>query len=347
MSKFDVLIIGGGPVGMASAVEARLAGFSAAIIEQRSGTVDKACGEGLMPGALPLLKRLGVTPVGRDLVGVTYRSGTHAVSHRFSGGAGMGMRRTTLHDALKSRASELGVVFIEDTLDSITQGISEVTATCSSGESFGGNYLIGADGLHSKVARLAGLYKELPGKRLKRYGIRQHFAAAPWSEFIEVYYTRNAEVYITPVSDDQVGVAVLGPRTTDFEATIASLPDLALRLRGARPSSQRSGAGSFPQLTAARTKGRILLVGDASGYVDAITGEGLRLGFAQARAAIQCIQENKPHLYERRWRQVSRDFRVLTKGLIAVANSPLRMAIVPLASRFPMLFGLIVNRLAR
>ena len=201
--------------------------------------------------------------------------------------------------------------------------------------------------MHSSIAKADGLVKALSPKRSKRFGIRQHFQVAPWSEFIEVFYTKTAEVYITPVSEDQVGVAVLGPKSTDFDETIASIPELAGRLRGASPASQRSGAGSFPQLTTARTKGRILLVGDASGYVDAITGEGLRLGFAQARVAIDCILRDKPASYEKAWRRVSRDFRILTGGLISAANSPVRMAIVPLASRLPWVFGLVVNRLAR
>jgi flavin-dependent dehydrogenase len=347
MNSPNILVVGGGPVGMACAIEARLAGLSVTVIEQRAGTVDKACGEGLMPGALPLLRRLGVTPVGRDLVGVTYRSGKHSVSHRFAGGSGMGMRRTALHDAMRGRALELGAVFETDSVHAVSQDLASVVVECASGARLEASYLLGADGLHSSVSKMVGLYKEAPANRKKRYGIRQHFDAAPWSEFIEVYYTKSAEIYITPVSDGQVGVAVLGPRGTDFEATIASVPELAKRLQGKSPSSQKSGAGSFPQLTHGRTKGRILLVGDASGYVDAITGEGLRLGFAQARVAIECILEEKPAKYERRWRLVSRDFRVLTQGLITLASSPIRMQIVPLASRFPALFCFIVNRLAR
>ena len=300
-----------------------------------------------MPGAIPLLARLGVFPKGRDLAGVTYRSGGHAVSHRFSSGVGKGVRRTELHGSLRSRSDELGVVFVEASVSYVTESESGLVASCSSGQNIQGRYLIAADGLHSSIAKAAGLVKALSPKRSKRFGIRQHFQVAPWSEFIEVFYTKTAEVYITPVSEDQVGVAVLGPKSTDFDETIASIPELAGRLRGASPASQRSGAGSFPQLTTARTKGRILLVGDASGYVDAITGEGLRLGFAQARVAIDCILRDKPASYEKAWRRVSRDFRILTGGLISAANSPVRMAIVPLASRLPWVFGLVVNRLAR
>jgi flavin-dependent dehydrogenase len=347
MTDYDVIVVGGGPVGMAAAIEARLSGLSAVVVEPRSGAIDKACGEGLMPGAIPLLARLGVYPTGRDLAGVTYRSGGHAVSHRFSSGVGKGVRRTELHGSLRSRSEELGVVFVEASVGSVTESESGLAASCSNGTNIQGRYLIAADGLHSSIAKAAGLVKALSPRRSKRFGIRQHFHVAPWSEFIEVFYTKTAEVYITPVSEDQVGVAVLGPKSTDFDETIASIPELAGRLEGAAPASQRSGAGSFPQLTTARTKGRILLVGDASGYVDAITGEGLRLGFAQARVAIECILSDKPASYERAWRRVSRDFRVLTGGLISAANSPIRMAIVPLASRLPWVFGLVVNRLAR
>jgi len=332
---------------MAAAIEARLSGLLAVVVEPRSGIIDKACGEGLMPGAIPLLARLGVFPKGRDLAGVTYRSGGHAVSHRFSSGVGKGVRRTELHGSLRSRSEELGVVFVEASVGSVTETESGLVASCSNGNSIQGRYLIAADGLHSSIAKAAGLVKVLSPRRSKRFGIRQHFHVEPWSEFIEVFYTKTAEVYITPVSEDQVGVAVLGPKSTDFEQTISSIPELAGRLRGAQPASQRSGAGSFPQLTTARTKGRILLVGDASGYVDAITGEGLRLGFAQARVAIECILSDKPASYEKAWRRVSRDFRVLTQGLILAANSPIRMAIVPLASRLPWVFGSVVNRLAR
>jgi flavin-dependent dehydrogenase len=347
MTSYDVIVVGGGPVGMAAAIEARLSGLSAVVIEPRSGVIDKACGEGLMPGAIPLLARLGVYPMGRDLAGVTYRSGGHVVSHKFSSGVGKGVRRTELHGSLRSRSDELGVVFVEASVSSVAEADSGLVASCSNGESVSGRYLIAADGLHSSIAKAAGLVKEVSPRRSKRFGIRQHFHVAPWSEFIEVFYTKTAEVYITPVSEYQVGVAVLGPKATDFDETIAGIPELAERLEGAAPASQRSGAGSFPQLTTARTKGRILLVGDASGYVDAITGEGLRLGFAQAKVAIECILINKPASYEKAWRRVSRDFRVLTQGLISAANSPIRMAIVPLASRLPWVFGLVVNRLAR
>jgi flavin-dependent dehydrogenase len=347
MTEYDAIVVGGGPVGLAAAIEAKLAGLSVVVIEPRSGAIDKACGEGLMPGAIPLLERLGVSPSGKPLVGVNYRGAQRSVQHRFTHGPGLGVRRTELHTQLTRRAHELGVVFMSAAVDEISQEQHSVTAHCGEGATVRAKYLIGCDGLHSSVARLVGLSATVRSGRKKRYGIRQHFEVTPWSEFIEVHYTAHAEVYITPVSDHQVGVAVLGRKANDFDETIAQLPELARRLEGALPASERSGAGSFPRITKRRTVGRVLLVGDASGYVDAITGEGLRLGFAQARAAIECIGHDSPKNYERRWRQVTRDFRVLTYGLVSLANSPLRGLIVPISARFPALFGYVVDRLAR
>jgi menaquinone-9 beta-reductase len=347
MIEYDAIVVGGGPVGLAAAIEAKLAGLSVVVIEPRSGVIDKACGEGLMPGAIPLLERLGVFPSGKPLIGVNYRGAQRSVHHRFSQGPGLGVRRTELHTQLRQRAEELGAAFKTAIVEQISQDMSWVSAHCGQSGAVRARYLIGCDGLHSSVARLAGLSATVRSGRKKRYGIRQHFEVTPWSEFIEVHYTAKAEVYITPVSDHQVGVAVLGRKANDFDETIAQVPELSGRLEGALPASDRSGAGSFPRITKRRTAGRVLLVGDASGYVDAITGEGLRLGFAQARAAIECIGKDSPKTYERRWRQVTRDFRVLTYGLASLANSPFRSLIVPISARFPALFGYVVDRLAR
>jgi len=108
-SDVDVIVVGGGPVGLASAIEARLAGLTVAVVEPREGVIDKACGEGLMPGAVPLLARLGVDPEGMPLRGVSYNTPRHRADHLFSTGLGRGVRRTVLHSALSARAEELGV----------------------------------------------------------------------------------------------------------------------------------------------------------------------------------------------------------------------------------------------
>lgn len=336
----DVLVAGGGPVGLAAAIEARLAGFSVTVIEPRGGVIDKACGEGLMPGALPLLARLGVDPEGMPLGGVSYRRGTTHADHRFETGPGRGVRRTTLHAALAARAEELGVERVTGKVVALEQHADGVTAA-----GIRARWLLGCDGLHSAVRSLAGLERGAP-RRGRRFGLTRHYELAPWSDLIEVHWAPRAEVYITPLAPDLVGVAFLGPPRTDPDATIAAIPELAGRLRGVAHGGTR-GAGPFRQRASRAGTGRVLLVGDASGYVDAITGEGLRLGFDQARAAVACIVEGRLGEYDRDWRRITRAFRVITRDLVGAATSPLRPAIVPLACALPGLYGSIVERLAR
>jgi menaquinone-9 beta-reductase len=338
---YDVAIVGGGPVGLVAAIAARLAGLTVVVIEQRDGAIDKACGEGLMPGALPLLERLGVDPRGMPIRGITYNQGTRSVSHRFAGAPGRGVRRTTLHEALARRAGEVGVERVVARVESLSQEAGEVSVAGTSAR-----YLLACDGLHSSVARIVGLALPAP-KRSRRYGIRQHYAMEPWADTVEIYYGRRAEIYVTPIAANEVGIAMLGGQHTDFEAAIADIPELAARLAGVPEASSRRGAGPFRQRTRSRTAGRVLLVGDASGYVDAITGEGLRLGFAQALAAIDCIVADDPARYEVDWRRITRDFRVTTTALVRFATSPLRRAIVPLSAALPGRFGAVVESLAR
>lgn len=336
----DVLVAGGGPIGLAAAIEARLRGLTVTVLEPRASAIDKACGEGLMPGALPALWRLGVDPVGFPLRGVTYRAGDARADHLFASGIGRGVRRTVLHAALAERARELGVRTIGSKVESFVDDGQGVTAG-----GLRGRYLIGADGLHSSVRRLAGLERS-PG-RARRFGIRRHFRMEPRSELIEVYWTAEAEAYVTPVGDGVVGVAVLGRQGTKFDSVIAGIPELAERIRGHEPASELRGAGPFGQRASGRSAGRVLLVGDASGYVDAITGEGIRVGLAEARVAIEAILGDDPRSYDRAWAAETRGFRLLTGGLVAAARSPLRGSIVPMAVALPRVFGGIVERLAR
>ena len=334
----DVLVVGGGPVGLASAIEARLAGLTVVVIEPREGPIDKACGEGLMPGALPLLHRLGVDPAGRILRGVSYRSGSSHADHEFRSGVGRGVRRTVLHRALAARADALGAGRI---VARVTDVVDEPGGVAAGGVT--GQWLLACDGLHSMARRAVGL-QGAPARRA-RYGIREHVAVAPWSDLIEVHWTPLAEIYVTPVDDTTVGVATLGPRGVGLDDALAFAPALARRLEGAPRVSERRGAGPFGERARRPSSGRVLLVGDASGYVDALTGEGLRVGFEQARVAVASLVGGVP--YDAEWRRVTRTFRRLTRGLVAVAESPVRGAIVPVASALPGLYGSIVERLAR
>ncbi|MHA7135302.1 NAD(P)/FAD-dependent oxidoreductase [Oerskovia turbata] len=399
MTDTDVLVVGGGPVGLAAAIEARLAGLDVVVVEPRTGPVDKACGEGLMPGALRALHALDVDPEGHVLRGISYRDPRRHADHLFTHGQGRGVRRTTLHAALADRAASLGAVTVAGRVERLDQDAETVTAAGISAR-----WLLGCDGLHSTVRRLAGLEVgadaparesllarsaarpsgATPGSALarpwtgsrdavdapaahaariptelggtappvrpgpdprRRFGLRRHFRVPAWTDLVEVHWGDHVEAYVTPVARDVVGIAMLGPTGTHFDDALAGFDELAERLRDAEPLGPVRGAGPLRQRSRRRSGGRVRLVGDASGYVDALTGEGLRVGLAQASAAVGLLAD--PDAYEREWARVTRDYRVLTAGLVQWATSPARRAIVPLAARAPWLYGAVVERLAR
>jgi flavin-dependent dehydrogenase len=424
----DVLVVGGGPVGLATAIRCALAGLSVTVAEPRAAPVDKACGEGVMPAAVRRLAALGVTPDGYPLRGIRYLDAGHRADAPFRHGDGLGVRRTVLHAALGARAAALGIPVIPARVTTFERHGGHVTAA-----GVEARYLVAADGLHSTIRRL--LEREAPsvhrngalGSRspVPRYGLRRHFRVAPWTELVEVHWTPEAEAYVTPVSADVVGIGLLfgrplgaagrdadgplgggpgwaapagagtggdgtrdqaggcGTRETagrggtrvetdsdsereaagsentrvaaggdgagaDFAARLSAFPALRQRLGGAPPASEVRGAGPMRQNVRRRVYGRVLLVGDASGYVDALTGEGIGVGLAQAEALAACLAVGRPADYERAWHRASGPAWRFTAGLLWSRNqSLLGPRIVPAAQHLPWLFTALVNHAAQ
>ena len=333
----DVLIAGGGPAGLATAIRCAQAGLSVTVAEPRTGPIDKACGEGLMPAAVTRLAALGVHPAGRPLRGIRYMDGSHRSDALFRHGPGLGVRRTTLHAALAARAAELEIPVLPRRVTGFTRRGGGVTAA-----GVEARYLVAADGLHSAIRRACGL--DPPPARHTRFGLRRHYRVAPWTDLVEVYWSRDAEAYVTPVAEDQVGVAVLGGGRGDYSSRLAAFPALRERLAGAAPASDIRGAGPLRQDVRRRTAGNVLLVGDASGYLDALTGEGIGAALAQAAVLADCVAAGRPDAYDRAWRRASRRSWLLTSGLLWARHQPLLAPrIVPAAQRLPRLFAVLVN----
>jgi flavin-dependent dehydrogenase len=333
----DVLIVGGGPAGLATAISCAKAGLSVTVAESRAGPIDKACGEGLMPAAVTRLAALGVHPAGRPLRGIRYLDASHRADALFRHGGGLGVRRTTLHAALAARAAEFGIPVLPVRVTGFTRRGGAVTAA-----GLEARYLVAADGLHSAVRRACAL--DPPPARHTRFGLRRHYRMAPWTDLVEVYWSRDAEAYVTPVADDQVGVAVLGGTRGGFETRLAAFPALRERLAGAAPASDVRGAGPLRQDVRRRVAGNVLLVGDASGYLDALTGEGIGAALAQAAAVARCLAAGRAGDYERAWRRASRRSWLLTSGLLWARHQPLLgPRIVPAAQFLPRVFTRIVN----
>jgi flavin-dependent dehydrogenase len=338
----DLLVAGGGPAGLATAIFGARAGLEVVVIERRDGAVDKACGEGLMPHTIALLTELGVDPPGMAFHGITYLNDHQRVTGRFRGAAGRGVRRTALHGGLLEAAKRAGVRIVHGDIGPVSQDATSVH--CSG---FRARYLAAADGLHSPVREALGLARSSRGPR--RWGIRRHHLMAPWSDCVEVYWSDDAgsgEAYVTPVADDCVGVAILTSRKGGFDAHLSAFPALAERVYGRAHGPDRA-AGPLLQKVSSRTAGRVLLVGDAAGYVDALTGEGLGIAFGGAALLVQCVTADRPQDYDRRWRVMSRRYRLLTAGVLHAGAAPrVRSWIVPAAACFPAVFGGAVNLLA-
>ncbi|WP_432135202.1 MULTISPECIES: NAD(P)/FAD-dependent oxidoreductase [unclassified Streptomyces] len=334
----DVLVAGGGPAGLAAAIHAALAGLEAVVVEPRTAPVDKACGEGVMPGGVAALRALGVEVGGRELRGIRYLDGTARAEAPFRDHGGLGVRRTALHSALHERALGLGVRVLPGRVDEVRQDADTVTAA-----GITARWLIAADGLHSPVRRGLGL--DLPGRSHGRYGLRRHYRVEPWTDFVEVHWSRDGEAYVTPVGDDLVGVAVLSRTRRGYDEHLAAFPALTAALRGPAATDVR-GAGPLRQRVRRRAAGRVLLVGDAAGYLDALTGEGVALALATAGAAVRCLAAGRPEEYERAWARLTRRHRLLTGTLLVASRRPgTARLIVPAASRMPPVFTAAVHLL--
>jgi flavin-dependent dehydrogenase len=336
----DLVVAGGGPVGLATALYAARAGLSVEVREPRMAPVDKACGEGLMPPAVADLADLGVTPEGHRLAGIRYIGSGRSVDAPFRRGDGLGVRRTTLHAALADAVKEAGVELVPRAVDQVVsrEGHVRVDDTAA-------RYLVAADGLHSRVRRLLGA--ERPAVAHRRFGLRAHASVAPWTPYVEVHWSPGSEAYVTPVAPDLVGLAVLTERPRAFEDLLAEHPRLVDRFAGASWSAVR-GAGPLRQRATGVVHGRVLLVGDAAGYVDAITGEGIALGLAQARAAVSAVAADRPGDYAAAFHRIGRRRELLTHALLSSSRVPVvRRRIVPLAARLPRVFAGVVDQLAR
>jgi flavin-dependent dehydrogenase len=355
-----VIVAGGGPVGLAAAIYARTAGFAVTVFEPRTIPVDKACGEGVMPGAVTELARLGIRPVGLPFRGIRYLNGSAVAESMFPSRPGLGVRRTVLSAALLERALGLGVEVEPTAVNDLWHGADSLRLGTLEAD-----WLIAADGLHSQ---LRGLVTAAHGRSalprnglpryglrsygLRRYGLRRHYRMSPWTDLVEVHWSSIGEAYVTPVAPDLVGVAVLSTRDPgagrSFDELLAHFPALAERLLGVATAGRVLGAGPLRQRVHHKVAGRVLLVGDAAGYVDALTGEGIAMGLRTAKAAVACLAANRPQDYDRAWREITREYRVLTHTLVEATRVPLiRRNLVPAAAATPWLFDAAIRSLAR
>ena len=340
----DVLIVGGGPSGLAAAIALKMRGADVLVADALRPPIDKACGEGLMPDALRDLAALGVEWDVRDgalFQGIRFENWTDtdhsSVSADFKAGNGFGMRRPVLHTRLVERASELGVRFHWGTHVALGKPVTLNHERCTY------KYLVGADGQSSRVRKWAGL--DHGQWSTTRFGFRRHYRIAPFSNSVEVHWSALGQVYITPVAEDEICVAVVTRRSsTRMQQVIDSIPYLRERLVPNASSVRERGAVTTTRRLTHITRDNIALLGDASGTVDAVTGEGLALGFRQAILLSRSLGKNGLELYAAGHQKILQMPQIMARTLVLMDAYPaLRTQAMRALSSSPSLFRGLLN----
>jgi menaquinone-9 beta-reductase len=314
----DVLVVGGGPAGLAAAIAARQHGLEVVIADAATAPIDKACGEGVMPNGVAALRDLGVTIPPHESMpfrGIRFLAPGTSVEADFRHEPGRGVRRTTLHRLLIERAEAVGVTLAWQTR---VRGLTPDGAALDTG-GIAARWVVGADGEGSQVRRWAQLGPSVPPRR---FGFRQHFGITPWADMVEVYWCDGAQVVVTPVAPREVCVAHIArdPRLR-LGHLLDRCPALARRLAGAPATSRGRGVPSTSRRLPAVSRGRVALVGEASGSLDGITGEGLAVLFQQALALGRALRAGDLSIYARAHPRIRRNPALMARLLLTMDRS--------------------------
>lgn len=352
MKQVDVLVVGGGPAGLAAAIAARRKGLTVMVADCATPPVDKACGEGLMPDSLNALRALGVyVPLegAAAIRGIRFISGNLSIETPFPSGTGIAIRRTVLHGHLMQHAARLGVDMIWGTRRiRFDSGQTRSARLEVGGQNVSSRFLIGADGQNSSVRRRAGL--DSAWYESRRFGFRQHFRAKPWSDYVEVYWGRRKQLFVTPTNDVEVGVALLSlDRSVRLAEAFEEFPQVRERLAGCDRISAERGAVTVFRRLRRLSRGNIALIGDASGSVDSITGEGMCLAFKQARALAESLASGTLEDYWRLHAAINRRARLMSRLLTLLSSSDCirRRALYALSNQPGFLSELLATHLGR
>jgi 2-polyprenyl-6-methoxyphenol hydroxylase-like FAD-dependent oxidoreductase len=343
--EVEVLVIGGGPVGMAAALQLHRAGREVLVIDA-GGAPDKVCGEGLLPPGWLALEALGVAPLLEEKGAISEL--VYAKACPQTGRIrrivapierpSFGVKREVLCRAFDRAAQESGLqiwrparfrslsVQPSSVRVEVDRDGSRLTLSC--------RYLIGADGLHSSVRRLAGLGSRKT-RTYSRWGTRVYLRDQRRSG-VTVTLGDGVESYMTPLGGDLFGLsfiwapAVLGRPVPgsgpSWQRLIACFPPA---FRESLPDYENffgadQAIGPLQQLVdhPLHPGGRVALVGDAAGYLDALTGEGLCLGMQQASALANLLSQNRLALYPAAHRSIKRRHTVVISLLLSLFARP-------------------------
>jgi menaquinone-9 beta-reductase len=314
----DVFVAGGGPAGLATAIAARRHGLSVLVADGAVPPIDKPCGEGLMPDGVEALHHLGITiPRGeaQPFRGIRFLSGNTKAEAVFPRETAYGIRRTTLHRIMVEHAEASGVSM---RWRAAVTGLHAQGALVA-GELVRARWVVGADGAKSRVRHWARL--DAHQHKNVRFAFRRHYRVAPWTDFMELHWGERCQLYVTAVGPGEICVAMISdsPKMR-LEDALSGFPELSARLRNAEYASSERGAITVSRRLRRVYRERTVVVGDASGGVDAITGEGLCLAFRQAALLGECLAANDLARYQAEHRKLTRRPALMARLMLFMGN---------------------------
>ncbi len=309
MTSCDVLIAGAGPAGAALAAGLARSGARVIVLEAARHPRPKACAEYASPRIVEELARIGLEPGAwqADAIALSgmrlvagQRSAMISYADRRGPRTAWGLDRTRFDALLAAHAEGAGAELVEGTrlvgLDVEGGRVTSVTARSSDGRRrrIAVGLVVGADGVRSTVARLTGV--ERPVRFPRRLGLVAHYDGDPdLADHGEMHVGRGYYVGLAPLPGGQLNVGMAlpmdgrAPAGERFDAAIAGLPAVAGRLDGRERLTPIRGASPIGHRVADVAGPGWLLVGDAAGFVDPFTGEGIHRALRSARAAADAI----------------------------------------------------------
>ncbi|MDP9468561.1 MAG: NAD(P)/FAD-dependent oxidoreductase [Chloroflexota bacterium] len=316
----DVLVVGAGPAGSAAAAALALRGHDVLLVEARAHPRPKACAEYASPRIAEELLRLGLADAAwrgdaLPLAGMRVIRGGDAVDVRYHDGSGArtawGLDRPTFDAALAAHAAASGARLRElSTLESLLWADGKVVGarlrTTDGPLEIACRTLVGADGARSAVARQLGV--ERPVRAPRRLGMVAHYEGlADLTDHGEMHVGPGWYVGLAPLGAGRLNVGMAlpmngaspQPARRRFEAAIAGIPAVAERLAGRRRLTPIRGASPIGHRVARAAGPGWMLIGDAAGFIDPFTGEGIYRALRSARAAAEALASGHEGAAER------------------------------------------------
>jgi 2-polyprenyl-6-methoxyphenol hydroxylase-like FAD-dependent oxidoreductase len=282
-----------------------------------------------MPDGLAAARALGMDLSKLDAFpfrGIRFCHGETRLEASFPDGTGLGIRRQVLHRAIVERARVAGVQFA---WNSHIGGLTDLKC----------KWIVGADGGNSMVRRWAGL--DAFERDTRRYGFRRHYRVAPWSDYMELHWGDRCQFYITPVSESEVCVVVISRNPhLRIDDALPKFPELAARLRSVHTADLERGSMTATRRLKNVWRENVALVGDASGSVDAITGEGLCLSFQQSAALAEAMAVGDLSHYGQQHRRIGRRPAFMADLMLIMNDrNMVRKAAIGVMAAQPWIFG--------